>query len=624
MADTNGTAFNATTERGFSPTTFFDEIFAFLPKLVADPQRAIEAEPHLAGALVGLIIFPSLLLALLHNVLAGGKRTVNALDNWVAKSLVEEAEGWAKDAANAPVTETPWEIGVTNTAVAVAEDGNLRTFEAAEGGKKVTAAFIAAAIVKAISAPSQELKVQRPKIVSFLHSRQCSPRDIKDVGKKLELYGIRVDTAEALEAELAPYYEKRKADMAKGPQIPLVLPTSPVGPAPAGEKPQFGPQPNRGCFTCKKEIDGKASQCSACKAMIYCSAECSKKDWPQHKPICPGFKANMQRVDKEKLHDLPFDFYNSEKQLASYNQVAFLAQKDVHNVGVFRRLCGCYSHLQYGELAAVHIQQMQSGQLADPLERFKLLGLSNELFPLSAPYPEGYNVREIDSWKKYYELKKLSMDDPAALVLEVPLTVWHILNKFVLDKLETKPDGRRALTIHMAGVEKEADLCTLFELLLSLIPKTDIALHMISPSVSSRVPPQHATIGIRNEQMDSTILITLRESLYGEPHITGDAYKAEGLPFGTGKPDVVIIMNSSLISSPSWLPTVRLLIENRQKTILTEQMEHTVDMIAKQLDLIGCPLTVKPEVNPFRQPVYQWKKDTNLPGWSNAFIYGIF
>lgn len=41
----------------------------------------------------------------------------------------------------------------------------------------------------------------------------------------------------------------------------------------------------RTCSFCKKQ--GNAfKRCSACQAVYYCSGDCQRNDWPQHKTIC--------------------------------------------------------------------------------------------------------------------------------------------------------------------------------------------------------------------------------------------------------------------------------------------------------------------------------------------------
>ena len=42
----------------------------------------------------------------------------------------------------------------------------------------------------------------------------------------------------------------------------------------------------KGCQSCGKEDMAKRLLCGACKGPLYCSAECQKKEWKKHKPIC--------------------------------------------------------------------------------------------------------------------------------------------------------------------------------------------------------------------------------------------------------------------------------------------------------------------------------------------------
>ena len=45
------------------------------------------------------------------------------------------------------------------------------------------------------------------------------------------------------------------------------------------------------CMVCG-DRQGKLKRCSACGVTCYCSAECQKKDWKEHKLVC-GTKANI-------------------------------------------------------------------------------------------------------------------------------------------------------------------------------------------------------------------------------------------------------------------------------------------------------------------------------------------
>ncbi|KAI8998324.1 hypothetical protein BC832DRAFT_594934 [Gaertneriomyces semiglobifer] len=583
--------------------TAIEELLLFFAHLPKDPLQTVQEFPRAAAFVLAAPLIPAFLLLILKSLSA--PKQINAIEQWKVQTPAEQREGFVEDASKVPEIEVGWEVGVTSTAVAVSEEGMLRAFHEVPVGKTITADNIYTTLLKAIVQPMDLLEPGRPRLISFLQSRQCSQKDIEHVVQKMKSLNIKVDIAENANFEMENLRLKRMDEMAKKSGKDKLIPT-----------------PNRSCIACHKDIEAKPSQCSACKAVIYCGADCAKQDWPKHKTMCASFKKFVQRIEENNLHDFPFEFYNDKKPLAQYNLIATLIQKGIHNVGVYRRLCGCFADIPYGELAAQQIARAEANGITDPLERFKMFGLSPEWYPLSKPFAEDIKVKDIDTWEKFYKARNIGMDDPAAFVLEYPMTLWHIINKHYVDKIQTNEDGRRQLTIHLAGAEKEADLCALFEVLLAFLPKTDIAVHMVSPNLSDRVESHFLTRGVSNETAQSTILITMRKGIYGPQHLSGELYRNEGLPFGTGKPDMVVAMNANLMMA-QWGPTMQMLIANKQKTFITESMEHSVDVLMAQLKQVGIEVTPL-EVNPFRQPCFQWQKDTNLPGWSNAFIFGLF
>ena len=149
---------------------------------------------------------------------------------------------------------------------------------------------------------------------------------------------------------------------------------------------------------------------------------------------------NIAHIKEWKLHDLPFTFYNNSKHLANYNVVNFLNQHRIHNIGIYQRLCGCYNEIPFGQLSYEMLSQFQATN-ANPHEMFQVLGLPEVMFPLSKPIKKGIDPLSIDSCKALYEAKEWSFDNPAALVLDVPMTIYYLINKYCLKELTTQGES---------------------------------------------------------------------------------------------------------------------------------------------------------------------------------------
>ncbi len=148
----------------------------------------------------------------------------------------------------------------------------------------------------------------------------------------------------------------------------------------------------------------------------------------------------MLRVEQQSLHDFPFTFYNSKKILASYNQVNLLVQHGLHNIGAFKRLCGCYRDVPYGQLWFEQVLQFRAVKASNK-DMFDCLGLPDEMFPLSKAPKEGVDPLGIKSWKELYEARDWSLDNVAALILHVPMTVYYLINKYHLKTAPALQEG---------------------------------------------------------------------------------------------------------------------------------------------------------------------------------------
>ncbi|KAI8802992.1 hypothetical protein BJ742DRAFT_512482 [Cladochytrium replicatum] len=510
----------------------------------------------------------------------------------------------------APHTDQLWQVGVTARSVSVSEAGVLRSIQFTPKGTLPTSDDVLSALAAAILTPIEDvmlpapLPVIKPRKVGFLQTRQCPDQVITSLHNLLEKkgYEIAAGKLEELEAEVA---ESRKKVLEEEAAVRK-----------AATKVEFIPTPKRVCFVCSKEIAEKPSQCSVCKAVIYCSADCAKKNWTQHKQLCPSFKACMKRLEApDSMHDFPFTFYNSKQnQLQSFNAVNFLSRNELHNVGLFRRFCHCFDNVPFGELAFQLQKQIPEGGK----ELFDTLGLAQDMYPLSKALKlkDGEEpAKAVTSWKSYFDAAGIPFDSPSALVLESPLTVFHLLTKYYLPSLKADANSRK-ITLHMVSATTEADIVHIYETLLPLLPNTDLTINMFGPAITPNAPLANpATFTFSNS--NSTIKITYTNGIYASEILEGKQTPYE-------KPDVVLCLNAGLLGPGGQYVPLRLFYERGVKLLVTEPMEQSIHILAGQLaKAANVILSVPPTPNPFRQPVFQFNGNVNLPSWSNGFIFGF-
>ncbi|KAJ3371790.1 hypothetical protein HDU91_004935 [Kappamyces sp. JEL0680] len=603
-------------------TSWKDSLLEFGNNVVQDPFGTLYHHPVFCILVLLAVGLPPLLR---HLFPSAPKRSSNV--GLVSEPL--DGDSFRDRAAEAPKTTIPWELGVSGRSASVSAQGILRAIEFTPRLTKPTPAHVVATLLKAIVEPiDKDSKIEKPEVVAFLDTVLLNEKEKATIIKQLASLSIKAVSMEALKRDM-PELAKKRTEVAAPAPAPVAAPPTATGPQ---QVLPFNPAPPRGCVLCKKDIAGKASQCSACKAIIYDSADCAKKDWPNHKQVCSEFKASMDHVADWNLHDFPFTFYNKSKILHNYNAVPFLTTHSLHNVGLFQRLCGCFQQVPWGGLNANLLAQFQANR-PTPEQMFAALGLPQEMFPLSKPFPDGTDVSGIDSWSSYFQARGYSLDSPAALILEVPLTLWHLINQFHLKTAPAVPEGqKRRITVHLVGAEKEADLLPLFECLLPFFPKTDLAIHMIGNNISPDIPPQQRAMAIRSVANESSIFVSVTTSLYQPQHLDGSAFQLpDNIPaeikasqnFGDCPPDLVIAMNAALVVHGEWAPVLAMIGKSGTKFLATERMEQLCNSAKANMPRLNTSVTVDTHPNPFRQPLYEFKKDVNLPGWSNGYIIGI-
>jgi hypothetical protein len=156
-----------------------------------------------------------------------------------------------------------WEVGISGRSCSVSEDGVLRAIEFTSDLTKPSVGHLVSTIKKAMVEPLDEQSaIRKPEFVVFLDTAVLNDTEMEKVSNLLRKLEITVTSLDFLKQNRSELFDIKKT-------LPLINDVISQDDIP------FNKQPPRGCFNCRKEIFGKASQCSACKAVIYCSAECA-------------------------------------------------------------------------------------------------------------------------------------------------------------------------------------------------------------------------------------------------------------------------------------------------------------------------------------------------------------
>lgn len=115
----------------------------------------------------------------------------------------------------------------------------------------------------------------RPAVVLVSEVKWVSSKIFNELVEKMKKYNLKVSTKDIMGADLENMLSKRKTELFKQQQEAQKKEAK----LSKDFQVEWAPPPARGCFQCHEEINGKVRQCSACKAVIYCSPECAVKFW---------------------------------------------------------------------------------------------------------------------------------------------------------------------------------------------------------------------------------------------------------------------------------------------------------------------------------------------------------
>lgn len=344
------------------------------------------------------------------------------------------------------------------------------------------------------------------------------------------------------------------------------------------------------CAFCGKEVHRENSLCCRCRAVVYCSSICQKQHWKDtHKSICGLYKAMMER--EEELAMNIFMFPCSVDQPCKW-----LESLGVHQKGMWRRKCSCYSHCPFGLLPI-------KGGLWDSWG-----GLDDE-YPRDSPIHNhlrdgSSNPILLSGWSEYYTLRSLPLSSPVADILSHPFTVYHILTTLSISSKNLLLRGKEVV-LHYLGPEGELDWMPAFAEISHLLNGLgNIHIVMVGPEVPTNL--SGTTSGI-----SSRVRVNLVRGVYQD--------EVAYLP----APHIAVALNSGLECYATWGGALDLIKSMGIPAFFTDQTEISCSNAKQVLRSAGLHITHPVTPNPFRSPVKSNGPSSNLPSYSNGFLLGV-
>ncbi|KAF9040270.1 hypothetical protein BDZ89DRAFT_944960 [Hymenopellis radicata] len=429
------------------------------------------------------------------------------------------------------------------------------------------------------------------------------------------------------------------------------------------------------CASCKQTIlpPKKLLRCTACKAIIYCSKECSKQDWnlgtalkiQTHKVLCPNNKRHMARLDETQAILTQFPWGRLETD-GTFNDSVARGRFDVlggSDYGFWSHRGGPVPHDNMGELAKLVENDAYVKVLKPLLAKFDHLEGKDLLkedhlsdvdgwkletrlipyrqFPSASKRPQIVTEldRRISSWESWYEWRGLSKESPAALLMSFPLTAyWLITNCLQLTRASAgRPEKRVPLHLHAIGAEVELNYLPLFSELALLLPYHDIKLVLFGQSVEKllAIAKKSHRLSLAGKSSSSTPVFAYEAPkecgsgrieifLHGASSVWGPEMLSAANEYG-GRPDGVIAFNAGLGSYQAWIPVIQSIHRAVMPFAVTEYTEHSCEMqratFPQMVRLVNAePMKeYKIEMNPFQRPGQRGIPSFRLPNIVNGY-----
>ncbi|KZP24589.1 hypothetical protein FIBSPDRAFT_918746 [Athelia psychrophila] len=434
------------------------------------------------------------------------------------------------------------------------------------------------------------------------------------------------------------------------------------------------------CIKCNKLcIDSSTGQfktmcCRGCLAIVYCGRTCQRADWktpgvpsvPFHKNMCsknkeymkrlPHFRAVLEqfswsRVEKDGTFPLglikarlgvlgaggaQFGYWSGPGGQQSHDSSAYEISKPSGPEFSMRSKEYMHGDIMLGKEWPSHVKMWKIDEKHIP----------RIVFTDEHPCPRKVAAGDIKDWSGWYEWRGLTLDSPAALLMDVPLSVYHLLvNVLRVVRTDSTPEYRQSLKVHYIGAEYEINLLPLFSELALLLPNTDIELlifgkpaHDLAHKARKSHPGSIASNDIvwsytaPLECGGGSINIRLYSKAENWTRSALGATKLEHVP------DAMVGLNAGILNYRSWRDPILMSAFESIPFAVTEYAEESSDqttetarsMSEKFLEAFGpgsqyyrdipAPREHPVTVNPFHRPGQRGLPIVRMPNVYNGFV----
>ncbi|CAI9092841.1 OLC1v1028182C1 [Oldenlandia corymbosa var. corymbosa] len=355
--------------------------------------------------------------------------------------------------------------------------------------------------------------------------------------------------------------------------------------------------------------------CSRCEAVAYCSISHQISHWTVHKDECERLEQQMKLADT--LKDFPFTF--SQEVVLQYpekrdSRCSFLSKRGVHQLGMWLSECSCGASTSSLSCSRV-------------IDSWDLSSTSCPCRGSSSPL-----LKQIASWKDYYEWRSIPFHSPVALLLHWPLTVYWA-HQLAYSRSLVNRVGHK-LCIHYLGPEKELHQLAAFGELYALFPGVDVHICFVGPEIPQERDGECIDLfsyakctqtdceckssgdcTLQSLNRSSKVTIQLHAGYYHDVHT--DLFKQSS-------PDLIVAPNAGVAAYRSWLPTIELLKEMQVPAVFSDFCEEASCLAVNCINSItGSSPAIPIQLNPFRHPLPIKDSALLLPCYSNCFMFGM-